>query len=111
MLQAVQPNGQRQPRIAPVIDCPGYFVDRDGRFYSNKSGTLKPLSLRRVGKVVLVTVCVNGRETSHCLSHLVLAAFGRPRPGDEYMVKHRDGDRFNCAFGNLQWFKRWRLKR
>lgn len=92
---------------------PYYEVSEDGRvrrkerIVSNGKGLVTLPVRELVGshskkgyKTFLLTV---GRRQRNTLAHhLVLEAFGFPRP-DGYQVRHLDGDRTNNRISNLRW--------
>jgi hypothetical protein len=51
-----------------------------------------------------VTLSRRGERIQPLVHHLVLEAFGPPRPGSQWTADHEDGKRTNNRIGNLRWF-------
>jgi hypothetical protein len=54
----------------------------------------------------MVRPCAPGRTRDASIAPLVAAAFLPPKPSPHAILKHRDGDRSNCAAGDLYWATR-----
>lgn len=76
-----------------------YEVTRAGEIISHHRRKPKPLRIFQ-GKVSL---CRNGEETTHYVSHLVLEAFVGKRPSDQHYAWHVNLDRSDFRAENLQW--------
>lgn len=84
-----------------------YSVSNMGRLFSWMNDRLIASKANHQG---YVQVCLRGRHFS--VSHLVLNAFAGPRPtSGSWYVRHKDGDRSNCALDNLTWRPRAELRR
>lgn len=91
--------------LAPIPNCPGYFITRSGRVWSEKSRKwLKPFSVRGYWHV---RFRVRPRETKYYkVSRLLLETFVGPcLPGME--CRHLDGNRQNDNLTNLTWGTRF----
>lgn len=86
----------------------GYRVSRDGRVESCRSyrGGLtdrwRELRPSRAGRYVHTILNCNGVRRTSMVHHLVLLAFGPPRPPGQ-QARHKDGDRQNNHIDNLCW--------
>lgn len=85
-------------------DIPGYeglyLVSNQGRVYSYRRQLyLRPFLTKKGYLYVTLTV---GKQHRYLKAALVLAAFSGPRP-TEYTVNHKDGDKSNDAFFNLEY--------
>src|ERR1700688_2947899 len=79
-----------------------YEVSDLGRIRALDTGRIKSPTTRKDGQVC---VCLHGRgvKTKHTqVKLIVMAAFVGPRPEDMVAV-NMDGDRANCALGNLKY--------
>jgi hypothetical protein len=54
----------------------------------------------------MVVLCAPGRTRNVAIAPRVAAAFLPPKPAPGAILKHRDGDRTNCAAANLRWATR-----
>jgi hypothetical protein len=54
------------------------------------------------GDGILAVAFWDNRD-SHAVSHLVMAAFGPPRPKGDYYIAHVDSDHSNNRADNLEW--------
>jgi hypothetical protein len=85
-----------------------YSVSDQGRVYAWFSERLLTHRLNAQG---YVQVWLRGNRNC-TVAHLVLTAFGRPRPTPgSWFVKHLDGSRENCALVNVEWHPRAELRR
>ena len=77
----------------------GYFVTEDGRVFSNKSGALRELKLRRKKKGYC-TIVIKEKEK---LVHRLVAETYIPNPDNLPQVNHKDEDKSNNQVSNLEW--------
>ena len=122
-LSAPLSSSLQPPDSAPVPGHPRYRVTPDGRIWYRRKRRKSELTGK--GTYLLKTrgnlsddwhaatarmpeqwpiTTVEGRVRT--VSHLVLAAFGQPRPSTRHYAQHRDGDPRNCAIDNLYWTTR-----
>lgn len=85
----------------PITGHAGYLVTRDGRVWSEKTSRYLSESWPKRG-TVRVTLWQDSKQSSLSLAALVLCAFVGPRPKG-HVAKHRNGDKTDCALGNLEW--------
>lgn len=52
---------------------------------------------------LVVAIFYGGKEVQKFLHHLVIEAFGPPKPFPKALARHFDDDRLNNAIGNLRW--------
>lgn len=88
---------------APIAGHPGYLVTRDGRVWSKKTSRYLSESWPKRG-TVRVTLWQDSKQSSLSLAALVLCAFVGHRPKG-HVAKHVNGDKTDCALGNLVWAK------
>ncbi len=82
----------------------GYYAGEDGFIYSNKSGVLRKLAVRRSSRhpYLMTGLYVEGRRKRIRLHKLILNAFVGPRPIG-FEARHLDGDCLNNKPNNLSW--------
>lgn len=84
-----------------------YYVSEDGKIFSNKSGKLRELKSRvdtsRYKRLGLVT---DGGKVRHYLVHRLVAICYVPNPLSVPEVNHKDGDKLNNHYTNLEWVTR-----
>lgn len=105
-------------RAVPGFE-PYYEVSNQGRvrsldrlIYKRVMRNGPEVPIQRYGKLLspgidshgylMVNLCVEGANRSRMVHHLVLLAFGPPRP-DNTECRHLDGRRYNNCFTNLCW--------
>lgn len=74
-----------------------YILSIDGRVYSNKSG--KQIKPRKNQNGYLI-VTLDGKQ---CSLHKLVAKHFVPNPYDHPQVNHKDGDKTNNIYHNLEW--------
>lgn len=75
---------------------------KDGRTFSYPQRTIK---LQEVLGYPSITLSREGRRRSIWVHRLVAEAF-IPVPDGKTEVNHKDGDKWNCSVGNLEWVTR-----
>jgi hypothetical protein len=80
----------------PLDQYPGYFVSDTG-LVRGPRGIMSPEIVKRGGHS---RVRIRGKK--HWVHHLVLQAFGPPKPNGA-ITRHLDGDASNNAISNLAW--------
>src|SRR5258708_787590 len=98
---------ERWEPIGPVEYAGHYEVSDRGRVRRSAAGpSTRPGKVRRTaltrGGHPVVKLSAGGITRSFAVAPLVAAAFLPPGPAGA-ILKHRDGDRSNCAAGNLCW--------
>lgn len=89
-----------------VIDYPGYQVSESGQVRSNKKGAVKLLKPQLTPKGYLrITLNKRGHKSRHKKIHrLVAYAFlGDPPSDKQNHINHKDGDKLNNHYSNLEW--------
>lgn len=82
-----------------------YFIDCRGNIYSDYSGVLLEMTpqINRDGYKV-INLLLDGKSYHRRINRLVAEAFvTNPRPGEFYVVHHKDDDRLNNYYKNLEW--------
>lgn len=89
--------------IRPISSHPNYSITSDGRVLNSKNKE-KAIHKSRDGyyKVNLYT---NGHSTSKRVNRLVAEAF-IPNPNNKPDVNHKDGNKLNNSYENLEWATR-----
>jgi len=84
---------------------PGYWVWEDGLLWKDKKGEPhKTVATHTTGGTIRYTFArVGGVRRALPLAKLVLAAFLPPPHPSCALVRYKDGDRRNCALGNLEY--------
>lgn len=93
-----------EPRALP--EFPGYMVHAEGYIVSTKYREPRRLKADWTGgqKLYQKVSLMRGRKVEkHYVAHLVMGAFGPPRPSPEARIEFHDRDPANCAIGNLYW--------
>ncbi|WKW86872.1 HNH endonuclease [Gordonia phage Conley] len=90
-----------------VEGFPNYVINPDGELKSVASGQLKNSRINNYGDRI-VDLYRDGRQHTRKVALLVAQAYLEPPPTEAYnsVIQH-DGDRGNCAVGNLSWRPRW----
>mgnify|MGYP001763822096 CR=1 FL=1 len=83
----------------------GYFVDREGKVFSSRSGKLKELSQSVQRKYYAVKLHVHGK-TKHDFTHRLVAITFIDNPENKPFVNHKDGNKLNNKADNLEWVTR-----
>jgi hypothetical protein len=102
------PTDEEWEPVAPAGYRDHYQVSDAGRVRrvspgaSTRPGRIRKPTLASNGHPVL-KLSAGGLARSFALSSLVAAAFLPPKPPGAMVLKHRDGDRTNCAASNLVW--------
>ena len=92
-------------RKIPGFD--GYFADRSGNVFSNKSGSLVRLTPAQQNRGYFVVRVRRDGKSHHLLVHrAVLMAYSPTNGKTELEVNHKDGVRTNNQLGNLEWCTR-----
>lgn len=89
----------------PVGSEPGYYATYDGRVLSDKGKQLRELTpwTHPKGGHLQVTCSQGEKKRNRYVHHLVLEAFGKPKPGPNHVTRHLDGDPTNNSLRNLAW--------
>ena len=89
--------------IKALEDFPDYYVTKDGRVYSNKSGSLKELklSIDHDGYRTVGLYKKNGRKRIKV--HRLVANAYISKESNKTCINHIDGDKSNNHFSNLEW--------
>lgn len=97
-------NGEK--RIKNVQGYNGlYLVSDVGEIFSNykrKSGVNLRGRISKKTGYLYVNLCINGEAKNKTIHRLVAKAF-IPNPGNKPQVNHKDGDKQNNHFTNLEW--------
>lgn len=89
--------------MKPIANHPGYFVDKAGHVYSNKSGALKEITSRvGVDGYPFVMLYTNGKRT-WVRSHRLVASAYICNPDNLPCVCHKDDNKLNTHATNLFW--------
>lgn len=87
---------------------PGYEVTTDGKVFSF-GHNWRGYGVRELDQhpnshgYPSVRMTINGRRKRYLVHKLVMEAHGPQRPGDEYQIRHLDGDKKNNHISNLKW--------
>jgi len=83
----------------------GYYLYRDGKVFSRKSGKFLKGSIR--GGYRRVTLYVDGYREVYNVHQLVMRVFGEYlAPSDKHEINHIDGNKTNNCIDNLEWVTR-----
>jgi hypothetical protein len=84
-----------------------YFITECGEVWSAKRSDMRKLKQviegRGAHQRLKVTLSVGGVSKTFKAHHLVLEAFGEPRPSTSHVCRHLDGDGTNNHISNLEW--------
>lgn len=90
---------------AQIKNYPNYFINTSGEVFSlNYNNTDKTKKLKNVLRCgyYCVNLCKNGKAKKHLVHRLVAEAF-IPNPENKKTVNHKDGNKLNNSFENLEW--------
>lgn len=90
-----------------IPDAEGYYVSESGKVYSTRKGEFKLLksSLDSRGNYLLVSITIDGIRKRALLHRLVAKAFVS-NPDNLPEVNHKDKNKQNCYYTNLEWCTR-----
>ena len=93
--------------VRPIPDAEGYYVSESGKVYSTRKGEFKLLksSLDSRGNYLLVSITIDGIRKRALLHRLVAKAFVS-NPDNLPEVNHKDKNKQNCYYTNLEWCTR-----
>ncbi len=96
------------PNLYAAIEYWRPIEDFDGRYYVSNLGRIKNAK----GKIIklqhsdrgytIFTFNFDGKVTRY-IHHLVMAAFGLPKPDPRLQIDHIDGNKNNNCISNLEW--------
>ena len=89
--------------IKEIADYPGYWASDQGRIYSTKRGSLRPIKLQddpKRGRLICRLSHKNKAKTFK-VHHIIILTFGGPRLAEA--CRHLDGDYKNNPYTNLAW--------
>lgn len=81
----------------------GYFVDRDGKIFSYKSGNKLELAVQENADGYYVVNLFSGGKYYHKRVNRLVAEAYIPNPNNLPVVHHKDDDRKNNSVDNLEW--------
>ena len=93
--------------VRPIPGRPGYFCDRLGAVYSDKSGVMRVMKLRLSTRGYLtVALRSDAGGYTYDLVHRLIATtwIGSAAPRAE--VNHKNGDKTDNSLANLEWTTR-----
>lgn len=102
-------------KAAEISDYPGYLITPDGSVLSKKTYPelgkveMKPCFGAGSGKIkylLLSLVHRSGKKKTCFVHRLVADAFLPPKPFDEAVIRHLDGNVRNNHYSNLAWGSR-----
>lgn len=82
---------------------PGYWVSNKGKVYSDKSGKLKPLRLKKTKHGYLVARLHQDSKVHEKSVHRLVAEAFIPNPEKLPEVNHKDENKTNNSTDNLEW--------
>lgn len=85
-----------------------YKISNYGKIYSEHRQRLLSPSMDAFGYLV-VALPINGKKRNYYVHRLVATYFVPNKSGFRY-VRHKDGNKFNNCFFNLEWYERSRKK-
>jgi len=91
--------------MRPVAGCAGYLVAEDGHVWSSRKGPLRRLAngCDAHGYRTVHIRADDGRYVTRTVHSLVADAFLPPKPGDDHVVRHKNGQKRQCGRDNLEW--------
>lgn len=93
--------------VRPIPDAEGYYVSESGKVYSTKQNGFKLLKpfLDSRGYYLLIQIRVDGNYKKVLLHRLVATVY-IPNPDNLPEVNHKDKNKQNCHYTNLEWCTR-----
>jgi hypothetical protein len=95
-------------KVKAVDDVDDHYITDGGDLISTKRAEpiIKATTTASEGHRIICLTHRSGQKIWHYLHHLVMDAFGPPKPCPEAMVLHRDDDKRNNDLSNLYWGNR-----
>lgn len=95
-------------KIVPIKNCNGYYIDQDGKVYSDKRGFLVELKpfLDSKGNYLMIRILDNTNHRKSYLIHRLVAEHYIANPMNYPEVNHIDNNKTNNKVENLEWCTR-----
>ena len=92
--------------IKPIPQFDGYYISKDGKIYSNRSGNMQELNpyIAKNG-YKMIRLQINGKRP-HYLIHRLVALTFITNPNNYPVINHIDKNRQNNCVENLEWCTR-----
>lgn len=87
-----------------ITEFPNYSIDEYGNVYSNRKLTKVNTFIDRSHGLRKVNLFKNGKQFIRLIHRLVAIAYIEKKEGS--IVIHKDGDKLNNHFTNLEWRKK-----